>query len=368
MTAAVTFPCRHEESHAMPIHRSGFVHLLDLAGDSVMAIHAVSQTRVTVTADVARLIAWFDQPRNLNDALPALSARLGAEPAVIDACIRMLLDRGVLTELDPHDEHTAILQDLQGRDPVAQLDKFRRTRMEGAHPYWAVQAPQTLAGPASLDRRLDVLLLGDCDVQMEADFLRTEAAARGVDLRAAASFAADTGLAAERHHDAIIIGALQERHAIVLGDAEHHNGEPARVYVQAVEAMLLKLRALTAAPILIDSLPEPTVQPLGFADRGPFSHRNRFRRTNLALSELAEAHPDVHLVDVAAAFAQAGSAALLDDGLVSFTRQLRRRQPLWPRNHHGADPYGHAHRRPRDRPQEMHHRRPRWRPVARRPR
>ncbi len=83
--------------------------------------------------------------------------------------------------------------------------------------------------------------------------------------------------------------------------------------------MLKKLRALTAAPILIDGLPEPTLQPLGFADRGIHSHRNRFRRTNLALAQLAENHPDVHLVDVAAALGAAGSATLLDDGLVSFT-------------------------------------------------
>jgi hypothetical protein len=40
-----------------------------------------------------------------------------------------------------------------------------------------------------------VLLFGDCDVQMEADFLRREAARRGVDLHAAATFAGDLELA-----------------------------------------------------------------------------------------------------------------------------------------------------------------------------
>jgi FkbH-like protein len=116
-----------------------------------------------------------------------------------------------------------------------------------------------------------------------------------------------------------VIGALNARHAIVLGDPEHHNGDPARVYVAAIETMLNKLRAITAAPILVDGLPEPTVQPLGFADRGIHSHRNRFRRTNLALAQCVEAFPDVHLVDAAAALGAAGSATLLDDGLVSFT-------------------------------------------------
>jgi FkbH-like protein len=127
------------------------------------------------------------------------------------------------------------------------------------------------------------------------------------------------GLAGERTHDAILIGALQTRHAIVMGDPDHHGGDPSLVYVEAVEAMLKKLRALSSAPIMIDGLPEPTLQPMGFADRGIHSHRNRFRRANLALAALAETYPDVHLVDVAAALAAAGSAALLDDGLVSFT-------------------------------------------------
>ena len=66
--------------------------------------------------------------------------------------------------------------------------------------------------------RIDVLLFGDCDVQMEADFLRREAAARGIDLRIAASFPDDLRLAGEHSHDAILIGALRERFAISRSD------------------------------------------------------------------------------------------------------------------------------------------------------
>jgi FkbH-like protein len=222
-----------------------------------------------------------------------------------------------------HDEETADIAasfaDTNGRDPTALLDQYRRAHMEGAHPYWSVQAPHALHDAQRLHRRVDVLLLGDCDIQMESDFLRQEAARRGLDLRAAASFAGDTGLAGERTHDAILIGALQARHAIVAGNPGHHGGDPALVYVEAAEVMLKKLRALTAAPILIDGLAEPTLQPMGFADRGIHSHRNRFRRANLALAQLAEDHPDVYLVDVAAALGAVGSATLLDDGLVSYT-------------------------------------------------
>lgn len=303
----------------MILRRSAFVHLIETAPDAALAIHAITQMRVAVTGEIGQLIDWFAQPRDLEASLPALSDRFAADAATVRACARMLVDRGILTEQSTEAEQTTVAAQVQGRDPAEMLDRLRRTRMEGSHPYWAVEAPHALTDAGALHRRLDILLLGDCDVQMETDFLRREAARRGLDLRAAASFAADTELARDRAHDAIIIGALQARHAIVLGDPGHHQGDPSRVYVQAVEALVTKLRAITSAPILIDGLPEPTVQPLGFADRGVHSHRNRFRATNLALAQFAEMMPDVHLIDVAATLSAAGSASLLDDGLVSFT-------------------------------------------------
>jgi hypothetical protein len=113
----------------------------------------------------------------------------------------MLLDRGILTDRTPEEETAdtvGTFADTNGRDPTALLDQCRRAHMEGAHPYWSVEAPHALDDAQRLHRRVDILLLGDCDIQMESDFLRREAARRGVDLRAAASFAADTGLAGER--------------------------------------------------------------------------------------------------------------------------------------------------------------------------
>jgi FkbH-like protein len=306
----------------MILRRSEFIHLVPLGEASALAIHAITQVRLPVTAQVARLIAWFDAPTELEAALPQLAAELGHDQATVHACALMLLDRGVLTDRGADDERAAIARELtavHGRDPTAALDRYRRAHAEGSHPYWAVQAPRGIDEASTLRRRLDLLLFGDCDVQMETDFLRREAARRGIDLRVAASFIDDLQLAGERQHDAIVIGALQARHAIVLGDARHHGGDPARVYLDAMRSVLEKLRATTLAPILIDALPEPTVQPLGFADRGIHSHRNRFRRTNLALEELAADFADVHVVDVAAALGAAGAAALLDDGLVSFT-------------------------------------------------
>src|SRR5271166_981566 len=207
----------------MILRRSDFVHLLDVAADSVLVIHAVTQVRLSVTTEVGRLISWFDQPRALEAAVSGLAGAFNADEATVRACALMLLERGILSDQTAEAEREAARQALQGRDPNALLDRYRRTRMEGSHPYWTVEAPRPLDAAAGLKQRLDVLLLGDCDVQMEADFLRREAADRGIDLRAAASFASDVELARDRRHDAIIIGALQARHAVAIGDPEHHD-------------------------------------------------------------------------------------------------------------------------------------------------
>jgi FkbH-like protein len=305
------------------LRRSDFVHLIPVASGSVLAIHAVTQHRTTVTPEVARLIGWFDTPTDLAAALPALAAAFPYPPETLRACADLLLAQGILTEQTAEQEAAEVARELSavhGRDPTEQLDRWRRAAAEGSHPYWSVTAPRGIAAPAAMRHRVDALLFGDCDVQMETDFLRREAAARGIDLHVAAAFADDAALAGERRHDVVIVGALQARHAITLGEPRHHDdGDPARVYVDAARALLEQLRAHTDAPILLDGLAEPTVQPLGFADHGIHSHRNRFRRTNLALQELADTMPGVHLVDVAATLGAVGSAALVDDGLVGFT-------------------------------------------------
>src|SRR4029077_4037991 len=100
---------------------------------------------------------------------------------------------------------------------------------------------------------------------------------------------------------------------------EQAGGEPHEIYIAQAKNTLLRLRDKTSAPILIDNLPEPTVQPLGIAERGRTGHRNRFRFANVALAELAELIPDVYVVDIAASLAGAGSIPLLDDWQVGCT-------------------------------------------------
>ena len=313
----------------MLIRRSTYVHLTPLGLDRVLVIHALSQLRLVVDAEVASILDWFSAPRDMPGDLAALSGRYSLDDDTLAGALAALMERGVLTDRDPAGEAAEAAQrlaELHGRDPGAEadpgeaLDRLRRQAKSGADPSWSVT---TAIGAQELGRpmkhRLDALLFGDCELQMEADFLRREARARGVELRLATGFPGDAELAAERPHQAILIGALRSRRAVASGSAADHGGDPAAIYLAEARRVIEGLRAESDAPILIDNLPEPTVQPLGLAERGPHGHRNRFRRANLELEALAADYRDVHVVDAAAALNAEGSARLLDDGLVGFT-------------------------------------------------
>ena len=296
------------------LRRSAFVHALPIGPGRTLIVHAVSQMQLAVDDDAAALLDAFAQPRELRSDLAALSARFGGEPAVLAGAVAALAERGFLTELEPAAEAAAFaraLSETGARDPAAMLDKYRAREREGAHDYWAARETRALADLAAPGRRLDVVLIGDCDMQMEAEYLSRAAARRGLDLRVVAAFPDDPDLVAERAFDAIVVGAQRWRGAVFegrLGD-----------FVAETRVLVAALRARSPAPILVDNLPEPTVQPLGFAERGAGGHRNRVRAANLALAELVESVADAHVVDIAHALARAGSAALIDDGLVGFT-------------------------------------------------
>ena len=294
----------------MILRLSRFVHLLPVGDDRVLVIHAVSHLRLVVDAQLAEMIGFFATPRELAE---------GAGPGAFAA----LIERGILTEQTPEEELAGVTAELgayHGRDPAELLERFRRGAKEGGETYWAAGAALGAADVAEGGgQRLELILFGDCDVHMETDFLRKEAAGRGIDLRVAATFPDDLRLAGEHRHDAILIGALRARHAIADAMASGDGAPPFALFIAQARQIIEGLRAETAAPILIDNLPEPTVQPLGMAERGQWGHRNRFRLANVALAELAESYADVHVVDVAAAMGEAGSLSLLDDGQVGFT-------------------------------------------------
>ncbi len=292
----------------MILRLSRFVHLIPVSDDRVLVIHAVSHLRLVVDRELAEMIAFFATPRDLGEG--------GSPPASFAA----LIERGILTSETSETELAAVSADLgavHGRDPAEMLERFRREAKEGGESYWAAGQALKPADVAGGGTRFDVVLMGDCDIHMEADFLRREAATRGIDLRVAATFPDDLAFAAEHKHDAVIIGALRARHLIAEPIAA--DAPPFAPFIAQARQIIEGLRALTAAPILIDNLPEPTVQPLGLAERGQYGHRNRFRLANVALAELAEGYGDVHVVDVAAHLGEAGSLGMLDDGQVGFT-------------------------------------------------
>jgi FkbH-like protein len=304
----------------MRLRKSSFVHQIAVAPNSVLLVHAISQLRLKVDDELARLMNYFSEWREFPAAFAEIRKLLPHGDEILAATVNALRERDLLTEKSGEEELAGIAQKLaptHGRDPEELLDRYRRELKEGTRDYWTVKTSQTIQDVGIAKPRLDLILFGDCDVHMEADFLRREADRRGYDLRVAATSPDDFAFAAEHRHDAVLIGALHARHFITMEPMP--GGEPHEIYIAQARDTLSRLREKTSAPILIDNLPEPTVQPLGIAERGRLGHRTRFRSANVALAELADLVPDVTIVDVAAALAAEGSIPLIDDWQVGFT-------------------------------------------------
>jgi hypothetical protein len=47
------------------IRSSRYLHVVDLGGGSALLIHALSQVRLTVDAQVAGFVRWFETPRKV---------------------------------------------------------------------------------------------------------------------------------------------------------------------------------------------------------------------------------------------------------------------------------------------------------------
>jgi FkbH-like protein len=312
----------------MILRRSRFVHLLPVGQGRTLIVHAVSHMRLPADSEISALLEYFSEPRRIPEDCDAMAALFATSAdsspehlrGAIKRTVMELKSRQILTEMTAAEELAAIGEELSakhGRDPAEMLENYRRKLKEGGAAYWTVGASYGLEDFGGTRRRVDAVLFGDCDIQMEADFLRREAARRGIDLHVAATFPDDIRFAGEHKHDVIFVGALRVRHLVAedLGNGLN----PHAAYIAHATELLTKLREITSAPILIDNLPEPTVQPLGLAERGVKGHRTRFRLTNVALAELAVAFPDVYVVDIAATLAAVGAERMLDDGQVGFT-------------------------------------------------
>jgi len=311
----------------MILRRSRFIHQLPVGNDRSLIVHAISQMRLPANGEISALLEYFAEPRRIPEDCEAMMAlfpdardKLTNLRDVVERTVLDLLARHILTEKTPEEELATVGAELaprHGRDPAEILERYQRSLKEGAASYWAVGASYGLNDFGAGGETLDVILLGDCDIQMEADFLRREAARRGIELRVSATFPDDVRFVGERRHDAVFIGALRARHLVAEDLADGLN--PHAAFIAFATQLLTQLRETTSAPILIDNLPEPTVQPMGLAERGIKGHRTRFRLTNVALAELANSLPGVYVIDVAAAFAARGSERMLDDGQVGFT-------------------------------------------------
>jgi len=303
----------------MQLRKSQFIHQLPVGPGRVLLVHAVSHLRLSVDQEVSDVVDYFGVPRTLPVDYDELGEVVAYDRATLEGSIKSLVERGILTAFSAEKELAAVsakLEATHGRDPLELLERYRRELKEGSESYWAAGTSYRLSDFKGDKKRVDVVLLGDCDLQMESDFLRREAAQRGIDLRIAATFPDDVRFVSEHKHDVVLIGALRSRHTITADPGQNaaHAG-----YIAEASHILEQLRERTSARILIDNLPEPTVQPLGLAERGLNGHRMRFRMANAVLANLVESFPDVHVVDVAAALGAIGSERMLDDGLVGFT-------------------------------------------------
>ncbi len=300
--------------------RSQFLVVLPLHTGSSLAVHALLQTRLVIKPDVVAVLDAFSSPRRVGEVVDAYRAAQGSEPGSLLAAISSLLSQGLLVAGPPEaerDKFAAMLSQWYGRDPEAARRASLRLSAKQA-PRFAAPVARGLDNLSSEGRRLDVVMVGLCDVQIEMDVLRAEARALGIDLHAQATFESTVDILQDTPHDAVIVGALGARHG------HWHRGDgggdlwPER-YARAMRELLLRIRALTGAPVLIHTLAVPTCSARGLTDRGPDSFVERCRQINRDLVDVAAEYPDTYLVDVDAALALEGKRRLLDDRVMTGT-------------------------------------------------
>ena len=159
----------------MVLRRSRFIHQLCVGTDRFLIVHAIRNMRLPVDREISILIDYFAEPRRIPQDCEGISALIPYSREVIAGSIAGLLERDILTEKTPEEESAAIGKELSathGRDPAEMLERYRREVKEGVQSGWAAGAAYKVADLGGEGKRVDVLLFGDCDIQMEADFLR----------------------------------------------------------------------------------------------------------------------------------------------------------------------------------------------------
>lgn len=308
-------------SSDVTLTRSQFVHVLPVGGGAFICLHGLERNRLVLREEVVSVLDEFTSSRNLEEWL-GQSALSGRDPAVLRQCVSELLEANFLFAGSPAGErqkYTNLATALFGSDP-GEARKFwdERWAPRNMDRYGAVTVPRDLRSFSPVERTINAVLIGFCDVHFGMDILRDQARRRGIKLVAIPTFEHDVRVVEEKPHDVIIIGALSGRHGHWYRSDGQGDFAPDR-YLRIARTLVAKLRERSPAPILLNNLPLPTCSPLGIAERGAEGHRQRVRRINLDLAALSDEFPDVFIVDVDAALGYVGKSRLLDDRLVPFS-------------------------------------------------
>ena len=183
----------------MIFRRSRFVHLLPVGQGRTLIVHAISHMRLPADSEISALLDYFSQARR-SPKISTRWRRCSPSPPIPAADLRDAVE-GTVMELqvapDPDRDDAGRRTGCDGCGTLrqawarprgnagelpAQVEGGRRVLLGGRRVLRPGGFRRVRAG-ASMP-----LLFGDCDIQMEADFLRREAARRGIDLHVAATF------------------------------------------------------------------------------------------------------------------------------------------------------------------------------------
>ena len=97
----------------MRLRKSGFVHQIPVGADSVLLVHAISQLKLKVDAELGRLMTYFVEWREFPAAFAEIAELLPYDDNVLAGTVSALLERGLLTQQSAEEELAAISSRLE---------------------------------------------------------------------------------------------------------------------------------------------------------------------------------------------------------------------------------------------------------------